>query len=354
MESFPQILFSAWETKATGRLVTKHDAIEKTLILKNGNIAIVKDFVQEKAFLKHLLKKKIMDDPSAKKCESRAAKKKIALTAAILDLGMLSPQHLWKSLESFVKQELYTLFDLSPLTSSFVSEKAPADSAILLVIPTLTLIREGIYQMKNVKLIDALIPKKAEDIQRLSPDHMDQIDLEPYEINLIHSAEEIDDLQSFISKGSLGEEYTKKALLTLFCLGILGPAPMATPDKPLQEFSIAELQKILDTFNAKCSYIYKSVTKELGPVALNLMDKSIEDIKPHLWQNFQKIRLGVDGKIDMQAVLKSNLILSDRNTIQLIIKSLNEILTAEILAVKKSLGSEFESTLIKNLETIGG
>ena len=129
---------------------------------------------------------------------------------------------------------------------------------------------------------------------------------------------------------------------------------MATPNKPLQEFSVAELQKILDTFNAKCSYIYKSVSKELGPVALNLMEKSIEEIKPHLSQHFQRIRLGIDGKIDLQSVLKFNIIKSDRNTIQLVIKSLNEILVAEILAVKKSLGSEFESTLIKNLETIGG
>ena len=129
---------------------------------------------------------------------------------------------------------------------------------------------------------------------------------------------------------------------------------MATPNKPLQEFSVAELQKILDTFNAKCSYIYKSVSKELGPVALNLMEKSIEDIKPHLSQHFQEIRLGIDGKIDRQSVLKFNIIMPDRDTTQLIIKSLDEILAAEILAVKKSLGSEFESTLIKNLETIGG
>jgi hypothetical protein len=354
MVSFPQILFSVWESNITGRLLIKTDAFEKRLTFKEGNLAIEKDYIEEKAFLKHLLKKKILDNPSAKKCESRAAKMKMTILTAILDLGILTPQHLWKNLESFAKQELWALFDLSPMDSSLISEKIPAESSILFVISTLALIHEGIYQMKNTKLIDVLIPKVAADFQKLTPDHKDQINLEPYEVNLIHSVGEKRDLQTLISEGSLGEEYTKKALLALICLGLLGPAPMATPNKPLQEFSIAELQKILDTFNAKCSYIYKSVSKELGPVALNLIEKSIEDIKPHLWQNFQKIRLGIDGKIDLQAVLKSNLILADRDTIQLIIKSLNEILTAEILAVKKSLGSEFESTLIENLETIGG
>ncbi|UCE39998.1 MAG: hypothetical protein JSV17_10995 [Candidatus Aminicenantes bacterium] len=354
MESFPQILFSVWESKITGHLPIKIETAEKTLAFKNGNLAIEKDTFEEKAFLKHLIKKKILDNPSGKKCEAQKTKKKISLLAAILELGILSPQHLWKNMELFAKQELFPLFDLSPLASSFVPEKTPSDTAILFTIPTLNFIKEGIYRMKNTNLINALIPKEAEDFQKLTPDYMDQIVLEPYEEHLISIAAEKADLHTLILKSTLGEKYTKKALLALFFLGILGPSPMATPNKPLQEFSVAELNKILDTFNAKCSYIYKSVSKELGPVALNLMEKSIEEIKPHLSQHFQKIRLEADGNIDMQTVLKSNLILSDRDTIQKIIKSLNEILTAEILAVKKSLGSEFESTLIKNLETIGG
>lgn len=354
MESFPQILFAVWESKTTGRLLIKTDSTEKILILKSGNIAIEKDNFEEHIFLKHLIKKKILDNLSAKKCEEQAAKKKISPLTALLDLGILSPQHMWKNMEVFTKQELFPLFDQFPLAYTLISEKMPSDPAVLFTIPTLLLIREGIYRMKNIKLIDTLISRESEDFQKLTPDHMDQIDLEPFEEYLIRTAGEKKDLQSLVSTSTLGRKNTKKALLNLFCLGILGPSPMATPNKPLQEFSAAELQKILDTFNAKCSYIYKSVSKELGPVALNLMEKSIEDIKPNLSQHFQKTRLGNNGKIDMQSVLKTNIILSDRDTIPLIIKSLNEILAAEILTVKKTLGGEFESTLIKNLETIGG
>jgi hypothetical protein len=60
----------------------------------------------------------------------------------------------------------------------------------------------------------------------------------------------------------------------------------------------------------------------------------------------------MDGKIEWQSVQKSNIILSDRKTRLRIIKSLNEILSAEILAVKKTLGNESESILVKNLEKI--
>jgi hypothetical protein len=354
MDVFPLILFSVWESKTTGRLLIKNESTEKELTFVNGNLAIDKDILDEKAFLKYLLKKKILDNPSAKKCNAQITKKKTSLLAALLDLGILSPQHLWKNMEIFTKQDLFPLFDMSPVVSSLVSEKTPSDVAILFTIPTLSIIREGVYRMKNIKLIDTLIPKETEDFQKLTPEYLDQIILEPYEEYLIHAVSEKKDLKSLFSTSTLGEKYTKKTLFALFCLGILGPSPMATPNKPLQEFSAAELQKILDTFNTKCSYIYKSVSKELGPVALNLMEKSIEDIKPHLSQHFQKIRMAADGKIDLQSVLKSNIILADRETIQLVIKSMNEILAAEILAVKKTLGSEFESTMIKNLEKIGG
>ncbi len=354
MDHFPKILFFVWESKTTGRLIIKHDNTEKKLTFKNGNLAVDKDAIEERAFFKHLLKKKILDNPSVKKCEAQTAKKKTSLLAVILDLGILSPQQLWKNIEVFAKQDLFPLFDVPQLDASLISEKAPSDADILLTIPTLSFIQEGIYRMNNIKLIDTLIPTNIEDLKSLSPDHMDQISLEPFEEHLLQTLNETTHLRSLFSSSPLGEKYAKKTFYAMLSLGLIGSPPMATPDKPLQEFSAAELQKILDTFNAKCSHIYKSVSKELGPVALNLMENSIEDIKPFLSQHFQKIRLGMDGKIDLQSVLKSNIIFSDRETIQLIIKSLNEILTAEILAAKKSLGNEFESTLVKNLEKIGG
>jgi hypothetical protein len=354
MESFPQILFSVWESKITGRLLIKKDKTEKLLAFRKGDIAVESDAIDEKTFLKHLVKTDVLDNPSVKKCKDLMAKKSTSLLASILDLEILGPHDLWKSMESFVKKELYPLFDLSPLTSSLVPEKIPSEKAILFTIPSLGFIREGIYRMKNAELIDDLIPEDTASFQNLSPDYGDEILLEPYEEYLIPSAGEKIDLPMLLSESPWGEKFTKKSLLTLYCLGILGPAPMGTPNKPLNEFSAAEWHKILDTFNAKCSYIYKSVSKELGPVALNLMQKSLEEIKPYLSQHFQKIRLGIDGKIDLQSVFKTNIILSDRDTIQLIIKSLNEIMSAEILAAKKSLGSEFESMLIKNLESIRG
>ncbi len=353
MEFFAQTLFALWQAKATGRLQIKLGTGKKELNLQNGNIAVDKRTFDEETFLKHLSVKNILSHSSIKKCADHAKKEKTSILSSLLDLELLSPSPLWKHIENVAKQELYFLFDQHPIEFSLSSDNYPQDLSALSLISSIPFIREGIHNMKNFSLIDSFIPVDIKILQKISADPMEGVRLEPHEEYLLQAMSQKSDLQDLLYSSVLGKKNTKKTILFLLSLGIIGSPLRATPSKPLQEFSPAELHKILDTFNAKCSIIFKYVSKELGPVALNLMGKSVEDIKPHLSPKFQKIRLGMDGKIDLHSVLKSNIVFSDRENIQSIIKSLNEILAAEILTVKKTLGNEFEAALIKNLEKIG-
>jgi hypothetical protein len=352
MESFAEILFTLWDAKTTGRLKVKNDTVEKELILQNGNIAVDNSTFDERAFLEYLSRKKILSHASKKKCEEGAGKNKTSLISCLLERGLLPPSQLWKNMESFTKEGFFPLFDQHPVESSLAPDNTLQDLPAFFVIPSIAFIREGIHRMQNVKLIDACIPEDIKSLQQLSPELRERVGLESHEEYLLHLLKQKKDLQSLLASSILGEKSTKKTLFFLLSSGILGSPLRATPNKPLHEISAAELRKILDTFNTKCSTIFKYVSKELGPVALNLMEKSVEEIKPYLSPPFQKIRLGMDGKIDLHSVLKSNIVPSDRENIQSTIKSLNEILAAEILAVKKTLGNDFESTLIKNLEKI--
>ncbi len=350
MATFPHILFSAWESKHTGCLLLRTKTKQKTIHLKEGDIAIVKDSFDESSFLRDLLAKKILNSSSVKKYESQSPKDRLPLLTFLLDSDTISPTQLWKHMERYAKEELFPFFNQFPVESSRTAEGAPQDPSILIIIPTLDLLHEGVYHVQNPEIIDVHIPNETKCIQKLSPHHSDLIQLKPFEKYVLRILENKNDLQDIYASSALGLKATKKALFALFSLGILGSSSMTTPNKPLQEFSAAELHKIFETFNTKCSYIFKYVSKELGPVALNLLEKSIQDTKPHLSPHFQNIRLNMDGKIEWQSVQKSNIILSDRKTRLRIIKSLNEILAAEILAVKKTLGNESESILVKNLE----
>lgn len=352
MVTFPQILFSVWESKQSGSLFLGTKTQQKTIHLKEGDIAVVKDSFNESSFLDDLLKKKILNPSSVKKYENQSRKARLPLLTFLLDADLFSPAQLWKHMESFTKEELFPFFNQFLVKSSYTAEEAPQDPSILFTLPTLDFLHEGVYHVQNLEIIDAQIPDDTKCIQKLSSHHSALIQLRPTEKYVLRILKNKNDLQDIYASSILGLRATKMAIFALVSLGLLGSSSMATPNKPLQEFSAAELHKIFDTFNAKCSYIFKYVSKELGPVALNLLEKSIQDTKPHLSSHFQNIRLNMDGKIEWQSVQKSNIILSDRKTRIRIIKSLNEILSAEILAVKKTLGNESESILVKNLDKI--
>jgi len=115
-----------------------------------------------------------------------------------------------------------------------------------------------------------------------------------------------------------------------------------------------EVDEILRCFNDKFSYIYKYLSKELGPVAFNVIEKCWEETKPHLSSIFQEAKIKLSGRVDLSSYLKTNLIYTDQKIQVNLIRDLNELLVAEVLAVRKNLGSEHETALVKNLEKIGG
>lgn len=114
-----------------------------------------------------------------------------------------------------------------------------------------------------------------------------------------------------------------------------------------------EFDKIVDVFNDKFSYIYKYISKELGPVAFNVVEKCLEETKFHLSPLFREIKFDAEGRIEINSIPKANITFASGEAKMNLIKDLNEILAAEVLVVKKNLGNEHESLLIKNLEKIG-
>jgi len=124
-------------------------------------------------------------------------------------------------------------------------------------------------------------------------------------------------------------------------------------NKPLPEFSISDLDRLFAAFNDQCSFICKYISKEIGPVALNVIEKSLDEIKGRIDPIFQNCELKPDGRIELRTLLKKNLGVSTDESKRSLLRSFDEVLTAEVLAVKRTLGNSHESALVKGLERIG-
>ncbi|MFQ6038838.1 MAG: DUF4388 domain-containing protein, partial [Candidatus Aminicenantales bacterium] len=289
MTALPKIFFSIWEPKHTGCLKINLEEGAKRLWFKEGELAVVAPSLDTASFCRYLSEKGLLDATHLRKSGEDISSSTTFL-AALSEDEMIPASQIWSALEDFVKQEIFALFDRPELTTSFELKALPAEDPVLMFLSIPELILKGVEQMQNLSLIEENLPEDGEEVHLLHPDHMDEISLEPHEKYLLQILTEPRSLEEIYTTSALGEKVTKKILFAFFCLGIWSPPSAATPSKPLQDLSAAELHRILDIFNKRCAIIFKYVSKELGPVAMNLLEKSLEEAKPGLSSDFRSIR----------------------------------------------------------------
>lgn len=350
---FPQLLFRIWQEEKSGSLKTKNDKLEKRLCFKKGNITIERVLFPGKHFLKALVERKILDFSCTKEYENFAAQNKCTLIRALHELSPLSPNRIWMLMEDFIKTDYFLLFDWTDGEYEFDSEKINQDSETLFLIPTLSFILQGVRQMQNYDLIKAHLPPENELVQILSPDYFNEIKLDPSEKYLLALLDNKKSLKNIYDLSELGKKESQKVIFYLSCLGLIALSQSKIQETFHDKHPHLEFEKILDAFNDKFSYIYKYISKELGPVAFNVVEKCLEEIKSFLSPLFREIKFDAEGRIEINSIPKTNITFASGEAKMNLIKDLNEILVAEVLAVKKNLGNEHESLLVKNLEKIG-
>ncbi len=348
---FAKLLLALFQEEESGYLRIKKDKLDKNLYLEKGEIAAVRSLLPEKDFLKALVEKNLLDKKSLSRSESFASQNKSNLTKALLELDIFSPSELWKLMKEFLKADILPLFDWSDGEYTFDPENIPKGSDILFRLPTLNFILQGIRAMENHEIIQAHIPQENSAVSVVRPCSLNPNELEPPEHYLLKIIEKNNDLKTIYESSELGRKETQKILFSLITLGLVASPQQPSKEKMPDKSTQAELAKILEAFNSKCTHIYKYISKEIGPVALNVLEKCQQEIRGHLSSASQKIKLRPDGGIDMNSLLKTSLWSEEQK--KNLIKDLNEILAAEVLAVKKNLGNAHESALVKNLEKIG-
>lgn len=350
---FSQILLQIWKTEGSGRLeVTKASTTKKTAFHK-GELVIIKDLLDEEAFCDSLLKKSLLDTLSMKRCTKHAKDQKISLLKTLIDLSLLTPQQLWALLEDFQRAELLPVFDWDQGEYFFDAEKPIDESKILQRIPTPGFLYDGIQHMQNEILLKSLVPEESKTVERGFPDSSESITLSAPERYVLSLIKKPRTLKHIYMASELGYRETQRTVFALINLGYLDFPQKNRTAQASPEIPKSEIYRILELFNEKCSFIFKYISKEIGPVASNILEKCLEDTKPSLSPIFEKTRLDPDGKVETNSILKGGISLSRQEFKAQVLNGLNDILVAEVLAVKRTLGNEHESALVRQLKKIG-
>ncbi|OGD31605.1 MAG: hypothetical protein A2V45_14490 [Candidatus Aminicenantes bacterium RBG_19FT_COMBO_58_17] len=351
--SFPQVIFRIWEKRDSGRLLVRSEEAERSLCFINGDLALAEGLFSGEGFLKKLLSVHALTALQAEECAGYARENTVSYPRAIIERGIIPPSRVWESLADFWMEELFAVFDWTRADLTFDPDSTVPDAHIYALVPTPAIVLRGIRRMKKIDLIGAFLPAETESLQLLSPAHADHLHLAPHEKHVLGMLRVTPRLGDLYAQSQAGKRETQKAVFAFLTLGLAGLAPTPNPAKPAPELSSAGLERIWIDFNDKCSYIYRYISKEIGPVGLSVLEKSLEDIRARLAPPFQGLELRADGRVEFSPFPLMSLNLFTEETRKYFIRVLNEILTAEVLAVKKTLGNAHEAGVVKSLERIG-
>ena len=160
-------------------------------------------------------------------------------------------------------------------------------------------------------------------------------------------------LKKVYEKSLLGLEHTQKLVFALLCMEIIHPESREEHVSNNSTVSPKNLDQILAAFNDKSSFVLKYISKEIGPVAFSLIEKCVEDIRPHLSSLTQNLSLEKDGRFNFESIIRNIPHSKSQVNIRNLLQDLDELLASEVLAVKKTLGNQHEKEIVKNLKRIG-
>jgi hypothetical protein len=350
---FQSVLAEIWREELSGTLTVRGVGGPKSFVFENGLLIIDHASLAEKDFLKALLTSGATDLISLAQSEEYAERNGVSIVRALLEIPLVEPARLWALLEGYGKEEVYSLFDREEGEFEFGplgTARGPA--LISLLVPNLIL--EGARRMTKESVIARLLPPEGETIQSLEPYFLDLLDLLPHEKYFLGLLESPRTLAEIDGSSDLGKRESRRTLAVFLCLGLAGTRPARPKTGKLPtEMSLADMDKVFGIFNAKCSYIFRYISKEIGPVALSVIGNSLEDVRSRLDPAFKGLELKADGRIELTSLLKTSMNLIGDENRRGLLRSMDEILVAEVLAVKRTLGSGHESALVRSMERIG-
>lgn len=350
---FPRVLHEIWKRKDTGQLRIRGEGIERSACFVKGDLALADGHFSNALFLKILQSRQLLGSLQAEECERYAREKGLSYPRSVIERELVSAPLVWESLAESWRMEFLAVFDWPRAELDFQTTASPRDCQVYRTFPTPEIILWGIREMKNHSLIEAFLPAETESLQVLPPGPLDELQLAPHETHVLRALRHTPRLADLYAISQAGKRETQKAVFAFLSLGLAGPSPPPGAAKAVPEISSAGLEKTWSSFNDKCTFIHKYISKEIGPVGLSVLEKALEEVRARLTPPFQGLDLRSDGRVEFSPFPLMSLILSDQQTRQDFIRLLNEILVAEVLAVKKTLGNAHEAAVVRSLEKIG-
>jgi len=267
---------------------------------------------------------------------------------ALLESGGLSPRRLVEARHRLVRQIGTSVFEWEEGEFAFHEGEAPADVEVEVDLPITALLLEGIRSVRNLELFRKRLPFDDWVFEALAAETLPAepgLEIEAHEDHVLNLVDGTRTVGQIAALSEFGPEETLRTLFLLFAIGRLKmksrPAEEPAGD-PTDGF-----EGILRRYNGMLGLVYQYMMKEVGPISEHLLWRSLREQSAMHPGVFHRASLGGDGTVDA-GLLRENLnALAGRRRRDALVQGLNELLYAELLVLRKTLGPDHEGRVLR-------
>jgi hypothetical protein len=342
----------------TGLLTFRQDRVKKSLYIKNGNVIFARSNLSEERLGNLLLFwGLITKDQYAESVALLSSSKRQG--RILVEMGAISPKQLWEGVQNQIRHIVYSLFNWREGKFYFVDGELPGRENITADVGVSELIAEGIRRITDPSLVLHRLNSRDAILTQADP-LPDPFKLEPFERHVLHLVNGKRTLQEICSESEIGDAETLKVLYMLLSIGYTkvksgGETMKETPEQPPQQhqqISLNEAITVIGNYNRMFSYLYRYMTREVGPITEHLLNKYLTELRENQASVLKNVGLRKDGTLDGTAIQLNLSEMKHEHRKELLLTALNEFLYVGILAVKRTLGPEHETRVIETLKDL--
>jgi hypothetical protein len=340
----PDILQHLRLTNATGVLSLVSGGARKALYLKGGRVVFASSNLPNDRLGEILIRegKITVEEYEA---SIKAITKGKRQGKVLVEMGALSPKDLWEGVQTQVREIVFSIFMWEEGQFHFEESTLPDKERITVDLDVTNLILEGVRRVDANGAVTGRYPEGALVPEAVSAPPAGL--LEPYESHVVELIDGERSVLEICQDSEIGDNETLKVLYALISSGIvrIKGKKVRTLD---QDFVPEDtLYSVMDSFNQKYSYVFRHMVREVGPIAENVLEKYLAGLREARKDVFTGIKLQKDGSLDPALVERNLNKLPEDERRGRLVDALNELLYAQLLAVKRTLGAEHETAIIK-------
>ncbi len=354
------VLYHIFKHSISGCLTVGTDEFEKQLLIEDGKIVFAESNLKADAFGDYLLRHHVIDREAFQKTGRFMEEKKIRFGRALVEQGYLDYDQIWTWVPKHLQAIVFSFFKIKTGEYRILPNYERDIENIVLDLDILGVVLEGIRNFKSLEFLE----QKFKDIEHLyvcNTKRLSQMELKPYEMHVFDLVKRNRTLPDILKSSELLEFDTLRLLFLFLVVEVISTRPDQRKKEPncMPEESVAgfstftSFDEALKYYNLKYELIYKTLSKEIGPIALSLLFKAVEDVIDTLPAYFQKIQFTADGRIAEEPLIRSLWYYDFNRNISDFLRGLEEILYTEVYTVKKHLGTEYEQQVLKWIRGIG-